>query len=286
LGLLVLASGNIVETVLVLELPIVAFTNLAGTIILSFAVIRSQAMLPARQRSNRLKQEIANSKQTEKHLTKLFKEKEVLLREVHHRVKNTFQVLISLLNLQRNASDDSADRNATAEISKRVYSMALVHEKIYRTDHYSGVAMNDYLKSIAHELRSETTNQRHAIVVQAGKISLAVDQAVYAGMLVYELVKDIMAHDFAADTQGTVSIKLEQRYPDKLMLEVSSQGTRGNSDLRRMNRNELGFHLVNILLQELEAAVVPHPKQKNRFQFTFPAVKQHGHTQSIRSNRA
>lgn len=158
--------------------------------------------------NRRLEAELARGMEREERLAASVSEKEVLLREVHHRVKNNLQVIISLINLQYGGGD--ADRAFLRELRNRVLGMALVHESLYSGDHMERVRMADYLERLVAEVVLSYSKPGFVVVprIAAPGIFLAMDQALPVGLIVTELVSNSMKHAFIASRRGTVEVAL------------------------------------------------------------------------------
>ena len=202
--------------------------------------------------------DITERKQTEDALQTALREKEILLREIHHRVKNNMQVISSLFNLQAGQITAENARRVLKEGQLRIRSMALVHEKLYQSRDLSKVDFADYLRSLAALLF-------HFYRVEAGRIRLethlepvylSVNSAVPSGLLVNELVSNSLKHAFPADRKGTVEIGLRKDEDGRVELRVADDGVGlpGSLDFRRTE--SLGLQIVNLLADQLGGTIV------------------------------
>ncbi len=148
--------------------------------------------------------DIRTLKQTEKSLQDSLKEKEFLLQEIYHRVKNNMQVIASLLNLQKSRIEDANAKAALEESQKRVQSMALVHELLYQSESLSNIDLGEYIASLAGGLL-DTGNVK--FILDAKGISVGIDQAIPCGLVINELVSNSIKHAFSNDQPGEITIK-------------------------------------------------------------------------------
>ncbi len=201
--------------------------------------------------------DITERKQAEDAVQTALREKEILLREIHHRVKNNMQVISSLFNLQAGQITAENARRVLKEGQLRIRSMALVHEKLYQSRDLSKIDFADYLRSLAAHLF-------HFYRIEAGRIRLethlepvylSVNSAVPCGLLVNELVSNSLKHAFPADRKGTVEVGLRKDEDGKVELRVADDGVGlpGSLDFRRTE--SLGLQIVNLLADQLGGAI-------------------------------
>jgi len=140
--------------------------------------------------------DITERKQTEEHLTVALAEREVLLREVHHRVKNNLAAIIGLMDMQRGILDDPAERGVLAELSDRIRSMSLVHEKLYRAESLANIDFHDYIQALVSHLRTSFGSPRIQCEVDAKGVEMPLDLAVPCGMIINELITNALKYAF------------------------------------------------------------------------------------------
>jgi two-component sensor histidine kinase len=183
-------------------------------------------------------------------------EKEVLLQEIHHRVKNNLQVISSLLHLQSGYVDDKRVQRALIESQERVRSMALVHEKLYRSPDLSRIDFGDYVRDLVDHLLQTyyTVTGKVALVVDVEDIALGIDQAISCGLILNELVSNALQHAFPDGRGGEVRVAM---HPDsrRLRLVVSDNGIGLPEDMDIKQAKSLGLQLVSALVQQLEATL-------------------------------
>lgn len=182
-------------------------------------------------------------------------EKDVLLREVHHRVKNNMQVISSLLQLQTGYVENAEALQLLEESQSRIKSMALIHEKLYQTNDFAQVDFADYVHSLvpmlaaAHEERAA----RSAVEVRADPVWLNIDQAIPAGLVLNELVSNSFKHGFPAGRHGRIDVRFTAIGTDRVRLSVCDDGVGPPPGFDHLNTHTLGLRLVNILAEQLDA---------------------------------
>ena len=191
----------------------------------------------------RLEQEILERKRAEDKIAAALKEKEVLLREVHHRVKNNMQVIVSLLRLYSSKVEDSRSKEVFEDCRARVGAMSLVHEALYRSDDLGRIDLEDYLRKLCLAL-GRTHSQTVSLVSKDCRVSLGMDQAIAAGMVVGELVGNAFKHAFPGREAGTVSVELNCMDGTEVELAVRDDGVGLPADLDVFKSPSMGLQLV------------------------------------------
>ncbi len=184
-------------------------------------------------------------------------EKEALLKEVHHRVKNNLQLITSLLNLQACRIDDPQVARLFADSRDRVRSMALVHENLYQLGNFARVPMRTHLEAVAWHLFRAHSQQdgRIKLVMLVDDIQLDLDRAIPCGLIVNELVSNALKHAFPGDGEGIVTVRLELQ--DRLCrLTVSDNGIGTPATVNIETANTLGLQLVGDLAAQLKGRLI------------------------------
>ena len=214
--------------------------------------------------------------QVEERTTQLqesLKEKEILLKEVHHRVKNNFAVVSSLLNLQSNSVKDECTRHYLQESRDRIRSMALVHELLYQAENLMDIHFSDYIKTLSEELfRSHRVDpNRISIALEVDDIPLSIDQAIPCGLIVNELITNSLKYAFPDTFQGRceITVGLHQR-GDTVELTVRDNGI-GIPEVINLKKSEsLGLNLVFLLVEsQLEGRIEVKRNEGSCFQIFF-----------------
>jgi len=201
-----------------------------------------------------LQDEVAERKRVEEQIAGSLKEKEVLLKEIHHRVKNNLQIISSLLNLQSgNMNKESAA--AFRESQNRIKSMALIHEKLYQSRDLSHIDFAEYVSNLTSYLaRSYTNNPRVNISTDIREISLGIDMAIPCGLIINELVSNSLKYAFGDGRTGEIRINMVMD-GGKYILIVSDDGVGLPQEFDFHNSPSLGLQLVNTLVDQLEGTI-------------------------------
>ena len=209
-------------------------------------------------------------KEIDRKIRDSLKEKEVLLKEVHHRVKNNLQVISSILNLQSSYVDDPKTLEILRESQQRIKSMSFIHETIYRTSDFSRLEFMDYLKTIISNLiqsyRSAKT--RVDFISDMNSVGLNLDQAIPCGLIVNELVSNSLKYAFKGREHGKLTVRLNEE-DGVIMLAVMDDGIGLPADFAFEKNNSLGIQLVYALLDQIDATVKVVQTEGTQFFISF-----------------
>lgn len=200
------------------------------------------------------------------------REKEVLLKEIHHRVKNNMQTIIGLLDMQSRYCQDERYDVLLQESCQRVHSMALVHERLYQSEDLSQVDFGAYLRELGRELRRFYGANRVALKVVAEEVSVGVDKAIPCGLIVNELVSNALKHAFPPGRAGEISISLRpvDEGDGELELVVSDDGVGLEEGLDFRNTGSMGLYLVvNLVERQLGGRIELDRTAGTEFRITF-----------------
>jgi two-component sensor histidine kinase/FixJ family two-component response regulator len=217
-----------------------------------------KAEIEQRKRSEeQLQQEIIIREQAERQIKKSLHEKDILLKEIHHRVKNNLFVASSLLEWQTEYIDDPKILKMFDDSQNRIYSMALVHEQLYSHHDLDKLDFGEYLKNLvarsADIYNTECQNIRFAL--EAESILLNIETANPCGLIVNELIANAIKHAFINDSKGLISISLQRLDKDRLKLIVRDNGRGFPPDFDLKNTSSLGLQLVLTLVEQLEGKI-------------------------------
>ncbi len=197
------------------------------------------------------------------------KEKEALLREVHHRVKNNLQVVSSLLHIQTQQFDDPRTRMVFEESQHRIRAMALVHEKLYHSDNLSNINFGEYLESVVGQLIRSYSREGIRLALSLESIEMDVEVAIPCGLVVNELVTNALKHAFPDDGTGTISVGL-RRLSDRIIeLTVADDGIGIPADADIRNATSMGLTLVQALTEQMSGDVRIERTAGTRFVVEF-----------------
>jgi PAS domain S-box-containing protein len=203
-------------------------------------------------------------------------EKELLLKEIHHRVKNNLQVISSLLNLQSSAIKDPKILAVLKESQDRVRSMALIHENLYRSSDISHLDVADYIKTLVSGLKRGYVNDRQDVKLdlQIEQIPLDIDLAVPCGLIINELVSNALKHAFP-DGRPDPKIRIEFKMLDQknVHLSIEDNGVGLPEHFEFNTVDSLGLKLIRILVRDqLEGNIAFSLKQGTRIDINFPLI--------------
>jgi PAS domain S-box-containing protein len=214
--------------------------------------------------------DISERKLVENQLRNSLVEKEVLLKEIHHRVKNNLQIVSSMLNLQMGQIGDPLALTLFQESQSRVRSIALFHEKLYQSKDLAHIDIAEYLKGLTSSLFvSYGVNPDDIVLsIQAEDVALGVDAAISCGLIVNELVANALKHAFPGGRKGVIRVILRREGPNA-RLEVADDGTRFPEGLDFRNPSTLGLKLVCILTDQLRGSIELDRREGTRFIIQF-----------------
>jgi len=230
--------------------------------------------------------DITGLRRIDEHIKASHREKEVLLREVHHRVKNNLQIVHSLLSLQIKRSDQAEITQILKECQNRIRSISLIHQRLYRAKNLAQLDMGDYLESLTHDIeRAYRANERGiAITVTTDGVSLDPDTAIPCGLIANELVSNSLKHAFRGGVEGRVAVKLEEQ-GERVSLKVSDNGV-GLSPAPDFDHiPSLGLQLVAVLARQLNGTVSVHSSQGLTVSIVFPVSSNADGTPGVRDGR-
>jgi PAS domain S-box-containing protein len=200
--------------------------------------------------------DITERVQAERQIEASLREKEVLLQEIHHRVKNNLQIISSLLNLQAQQIGDQEIVDVFRDSQNRIRSMALIHEQLYGSHDLAGIDFGAYIQDLAIDLfRSYQADSRWIkLDVETDKVSLGIDRAVPCGLIVNELVSNALKHAFPDGRAGRIQVALGENGGElTLLVEDDGVGLPEGVDYR--NTPSLGLQLVNSLVSQLDGTI-------------------------------
>jgi len=200
---------------------------------------------------------------------------ETLLKEVHHRVKNNLQVISSMLFLQSTFAQDPKALAALRESQERVKSIALVHEKLYRSDDLERLNFGEYVRDLLGEMvRTYGAGQKGVSVhSDVEDVYLGIDTAVPCGLMINELVSNALKHAFPEGRQGEVWLKMRRTQDEEYLLSVGDNGIGLPSGLDWQQSKSLGLRLVADLTKQLDGTLVINKTGGTRFQIAFSETR-------------
>ncbi|HNP48423.1 MAG TPA: histidine kinase dimerization/phosphoacceptor domain -containing protein [Bacteroidia bacterium] len=216
---------------------------------------------------------ITSGKKMQQQIEQSLKEKEVLLKEIHHRVKNNLQIIISLLNLQSGYIKDELTLKAVKDGQNRVRSMALVHEKFYQAEELSEIDFGEYVEKLTQFLYQSYGDKtdRIKVIVESDHVSLDMDTAMPCGLLVNEIVSNAYKYAFPGTAEGEIKIKL-YRADNKVIMKISDNGIGLPEGFSIEQTESLGMQLIQALTSQIdgELEVSGNPGTAFTVSFVYP----------------
>lgn len=219
--------------------------------------------------------DITESKKDKQRIERSLGEKEVLLREIHHRVKNNMQVISSLLTLQSKDIEEERVLNIFKESRRRIKTMAMVHEKLYGSEDLSKVDFSKYISSLTQYLFQSFGIDPEKIILKKDmeEIFFDINTAIPLGLLVNELISNSLKHGFPENREGEVRISMARTDKNKIKLEVSDNGVGVKNELMLNKPSSFGLQLVKMLTEQLHGDMKVEMNEKTSFIITFKELE-------------
>ncbi|MDH5386538.1 MAG: PAS domain S-box protein, partial [Candidatus Aminicenantes bacterium] len=215
--------------------------------------------------------DVTERKHAEEKVKASLREKEVLLREIHHRVKNNMQIISSLLRLQSRLIKDSRMVEMFKESQNRIRSMALIHEKLYQTEDLSRINFAEYIRSLTvHLFHTYRVNPNIVKMnTEVEEVYLDINRAIPCGLVINELVSNALKHAFPDSKKGEIHIKLYSNKRNKTNLTVSDDGVGLPENINIHEPETLGLQLVNDLVKQVEGKIRLERTKGTTFHIVF-----------------
>ncbi|MGA7628206.1 MAG: PAS domain S-box protein [Methanoregula sp.] len=216
--------------------------------------------------------DISQRKATEKAIQESLLEKQLLLKEIHHRVKNNLQVIISLLNLQSRYITDPATLAVIMESQHRVKAMALVHEQLYQTRRFAAINFKNYTQALTGNLMSSINAPFQKIDMNIDieeNVWINIDAAIPLGLILSELVSNSMKYAFPDASKGRIDISLKPDNNGNYVLIVKDNGIGMPEDFNWEQTRSLGLRLIRMLTRQIEGTIQRLPGEGTGFRIEF-----------------
>jgi PAS domain S-box-containing protein len=214
---------------------------------------------------------VTTRRDAEEKLKTSLHEKEVLLKEIHHRVKNNLQVISSLISLQAEELKDPEARAAFRESRQRVRSMALIHENLYQSENLASIRIKDYLETVTKEFRRSHKNGNVTMTTDVEAVNIGIDTAVPCGLIINELLTNAFKHAFPGDRGGSIGLRLSRVSPAALRLVIEDDGIGFPEGVDFRSLTSMGMTLVLSLTQQIDGKISLERAGGTRFTVDFPA---------------
>jgi len=214
---------------------------------------------------------VTNRKLLEDRIREDIREKNVMLKEIHHRVKNNLQIIVSLLNLQSGKIRERKILDAFEEIRHRVYSMALLHEKLYKSDNLADVPFKDYLSTLCRNLVSAFgAAGRIRLDFDLEGIDLGIDTALPCGLIVNELITNAIKHAFPKGRKGRIAVGFRRKDGKSVELTVADDGVGVPAGFDVAKAESLGLKIIQILTDQINGKMHVRTRKGLSFRLVFP----------------
>jgi two-component sensor histidine kinase len=216
-------------------------------------------------------QDVTERKQAEARMKTSLQEKELLVKEIHHRVKNNLQVVCSLLSLQGSSIKEPETRRLFEETRDRVRSMASVHEMLYQSTDMARIDFSAYISSLANQLFSSlgVDPDRVKLLVDVLPVSLGINLGIPCGLLINELMTNALRHAFPGNRAGTITVSMQETPDHSVRLSVRDDGIGIEDGVDVETADSLGFQLVTTLVGQLNASLEVRRKGGTEFVILF-----------------
>jgi len=213
---------------------------------------------------------VTDKKIIEQQMQDSIDEKEILLQEVHHRVKNNLQVISSILNLQSSYVKDENSLNILRESQNRIKSMSFIHESLYQTKDFSGIEFSGYILSLANNLVHSYSLERGLVKLKTDfdDTYLSLDQAIPCGLIANELISNSLKYAFEEGQNGEIFVSTKSK-GSSVTLIIADNGKGLPDGFDYENSDSLGLQLVYTLKDQLDASVEVSTKQGTKYLITF-----------------
>jgi PAS domain S-box-containing protein len=214
--------------------------------------------------------DITEQKRAEEAILNTIREKDVLLKEVHHRVKNNLQVISSILNLQTAYLKDKATINILKECQNRIKTMAFIHESLYQNKDFSQINFSEYIVTLVKNLfySFETNRQRIRANFDVDTIFLNLDISIPCGLIVNELVSNALKYAFTGREEGAISVQLKH-VKDRIKMVIADNGIGMPESVNYKNTETLGLQLVNTLAEQINGTISMERNKGTIFEIIF-----------------
>ena len=213
---------------------------------------------------------VTDTVEYEEKLIESVKEKEVLLKEVHHRVKNNLQVINSILNLQSSYVKDEETLQIIIESQNRIRSMAYIHESLYQTKDFSSISFDNYISNLIQNLvhSYDVSTEKTKLTLNIEKVKLALDQAIPCGLILNELITNSLKYAYPAEKGGEIEISVRE-VDGKVHIMVKDFGIGLPKGFKIEESDSLGLSLVDTLIDQLDGELILKTEKGTEFLIIF-----------------
>lgn len=199
--------------------------------------------------------DISERKKYEQDMKNAILEKEMLIREIHHRVKNNMQVILSLIHIQSSAIEDKRTRAILSDLDNRIKAMAIVHETLYQSKDLSNIDLKEYIGKLIDSLNSAYGMEDVSLIASCDNIVIRFEQAIKIGLILNEMIANAFKHAFKGVKNGLIQIKVFMVDDERLRINISDNGIGINEDMLSSKTGALGFQLLSLMAKQLSGEI-------------------------------
>lgn len=217
--------------------------------------------------------DIQDRKTKEMEIMEGTKQKENLLKEIHHRVKNNFAILVSLINMQKDQTRNTELLQSLTNLQLRIRSMALVHEMLYRSSDFEKISFAEYLHSLASVIAGTFNRRDIELSIQTVDAVIDIETSIPLGLIVNEILSNSYKHGFPEERSGTISIDLINNNESPLLsLIFKDDGIGLPEDFNIENCKTMGLQIVNILIRQIDGSIIISNDPGTTITLSFPKI--------------
>jgi PAS domain S-box-containing protein len=219
--------------------------------------------------------DISDRKMAEEQIKAALEDNELLLNEIHHRVKNNLQIICSLFNLQKESIKDKETFEMVSECQNRIRAIALVHEKLYKSKSFAYINIDEYITDLIKRLFSfyEINPNKIILKVDMDDILLGINTAIPVGLIITELTSNSLQYAFPGGREGEINITVRLIDADEINIVISDNGVGLPANVNFRNAESLGLQIVDTLIKQLKGKIKIYRKGGTRFNIKFRLKK-------------
>jgi PAS domain S-box-containing protein len=229
--------------------------------------------------------DVTDREQYERKLKESLKEKETLLQEIHHRVKNNLAVVSGMMELQTFNTKNEEVRSLMADSKNRIKTMALIHEKLYQSESLSQIEFGTYVKDLLENIsKVSSVSDKVELDLEYDSFNLNVNQAVPCALVINEIVSNAYEHAFVDHNEGRIDVSLQKREDDTVFVQVKDNGCGLPDNFMDKKDDSIGFTIIGTLIKQLQAETNIESEDGLEFSFSFKKQEIKGSSSTLIEN--